>query len=117
MKKKAINRSVDKRAASIMVDLDRRITKANLVKAFAFIGPALFPGVQFTFNYRISPSGRGVHFWAIAQNVNKLPVYRVLLAQCLLGSDIGRERANLVRIRAGIKDWNRLFSTKRLKLF
>jgi hypothetical protein len=100
-----------------MVDLDRKITKTRLVKDFNFIGPALFPGYKWTFKYHVSPSGRGVHFIATAREGQRLPVFRILLAQCLMGSDIGREKANLVRIRAGIKDWNRLFSTKRLDLF
>lgn len=120
MKREMVNRRV------VMCDFDEKVKLAEVRKRWRQIAGQLWPGVRFRTYSEKSPSGRGLHFWAVADKGlvvygsedrwGKFERMGVLLAQCLMGSDIKRERANLARISAGVEDWNRLFSTKRVDL-
>lgn len=110
MTREKINRRV------VMCDFDRRVDVKVLKIRWRYIADKLWPGVRFRLNYADSPSGRGVHFWAVAQGVDLADKHDILLAQCLMGSDVKRERMNLKRISQGIRDWNVLFCTKRVSL-
>lgn len=105
------------KARMVMVDFDRREPSGKIFTRWAWLSQALWPGSVWNVEMERSPSGRGWHFWAAVLNKRKLNSMQVLLCQCLMGSDIGRERYNFTRIKAGEKDWNWLFSTKRKKLY
>lgn len=115
MKRKIVNRRI------VMCDFDEKITFTEVKYRWKYIARQLWPGIHFRLHFEKSPGGRGLHFWALAnKNLNDFSDYKkagaekILLTQCLMGSDIKRERANLARITAGIEDWNVLFSTKRV---
>ena len=65
-----------------------------------------------------SPSGKGWHILLPIYLVGhrRLPHVNIILVQALAGSDLGREKANFFRAERGVKNWNRLFCTKRLPL-
>jgi len=113
----------------IMLDLDS--TRPDPERAAAIARSVLLAGVwkneELVFGEVVkvrSPGGKGWHVL--------LPVYRkyphsekfpwrlafvwVILAQLLAGSDPGREKANFFRAQRGVKNWNRLFCTRRLPL-
>lgn len=107
----------------IMVDFDdQKLTPEQIRRRFRWVarkvmGPDL--KIRWVTYVRPSPSGRGWHFWAkgyLPFGLRRLGWKNQLLIQCLMGSDLGRERANLSRIRNGVEDWNRLFSTGRVSV-
>lgn len=118
MKREVVNRRV------VMCDFDEKITFTEVKYRWKYIAKQLWPGVRFRLHFEKSPGNRGFHFWAVADRDLLLrndyyynpAKFRILLAQCLMGSDIKRERANLARITAGIEDWNVLFATRRTSL-
>jgi hypothetical protein len=111
-------RGSDRRARMIMIDWDSKKFSKSMSDDFTRFSQILFPGVRWkSYHLERSPSGKGWHFYIEALNRDRLCPFRTILLQCLLGSDIGRERANIDRLGQKVKDWNRLFSTKRMLLY
>lgn len=105
-----------KDADTIKLDFDFRVWVPEEKKLLRRMADLLWPKIKLRISWKISPSGRGYHFFAKPINRKGLGALKIMLCQALCGSDLGRERANLARWRYGTKNWNRLFSTKRIPL-
>lgn len=100
----------------IMIDIDKRMGKKKLVDICQSVFRVLIPTRNIEMNIYRSPSGRGWHVIASFQTRRPFDDWKILLIQCLCGSDIKREWSNAMRIHSGIRIWNRLFATKRYHL-
>lgn len=107
----------------VMCDFDSKKEKPEaLRRRFRWLAELMWgKEIKWRTFVKPSPSKRGWHFWAYPiTSPETARIYwsqtNILLLQCLMGSDIKRERMNFKRIRQGISDWNVLFSTRREKL-
>jgi hypothetical protein len=107
-----------KTEAVVMIDLDGnwQAFLFQVSNRFNMLADKLWPGTLWRVQYQRSPSGKGWHFWARAKNRKFLPALEVILVQALCESDIRRERGNFYNLMNGTKNWNRLFSTKRVPI-
>ena len=106
------------RVNNLLIDIDNKELKDEQVRErVARVVYTLWPTAKcLTVNCWVSPSGRGLHVIAKFSLPGPAPPHKIILAQLLCYSDVNREMANLSRVHAGVKEWNRLFSTQRERL-
>ena len=92
-------------------DLDIKVDRAFIDKVYVPTRVILLNALGFKVrSTKVVETKRGYHFYYYIEFPMKLTDEVINMTQLLLGDDVYRVKINQLRIKRGVKNWNKLFS-------